>query len=522
MAKKLAQLIVDLEARSARFEQGIKTAETKANAFGKTMTKLGGTLIGVFSARALLRGMGSMVQAFAVQEDAVTSLRAALEVTGKQGSASLDLLTRHAAELQQVTTKGDEAIIAATASLTQLAVELNAAELARAQSAIIGIADTFLKGDVENAALLVGKSIGSTTNALTRYGIQLDAAASQQQKLAAIVEQSNKFFEVSKARAENVAGATQQLTNAWGDLKEAIGAASAESTGFLGTLRRAVEGVTFLLSTDKFDEYLKINQKVVEAEERLQRLQERGERGGFGIALPFGDKETIESLTTSLAELRRERARLKRDMGGSLGTLEELTGGGGGGGVRHGPRWTLGPPMLVNEQVYGPAASVNTLLDAAIKSSKAYATQINDGAKTFDTSAQIVLSGFDEIARAAGVFRNTTARLVIQGIGAILESFGKSDFLKSLGSGLQHFQSGGVVKGPLGSPQLAVVHAGETVIPRGKSTQPIVVNQSINFNVAAMDALSFGSYLQANKGAVGAAVARAVQDVPGMARMLRG
>lgn len=36
------------------------------------------------------------------------------------------------------------------------------------------------------------------------------------------------------------------------------------------------------------------------------------------------------------------------------------------------------------------------------------------------------------------------------------------------GGGAQEFAEGGVVKGPLGSPQLAIVHGGETVIPTGQ------------------------------------------------------
>lgn len=38
-----------------------------------------------------------------------------------------------------------------------------------------------------------------------------------------------------------------------------------------------------------------------------------------------------------------------------------------------------------------------------------------------------------------------------------------------LGGGIQRFATGGVVQGPVGSPQLAIVHAGETVIPQGAS-----------------------------------------------------
>lgn len=180
-------------------------------------------------AAGLLRLTGSFVRAFTQQQDAVEGLRASLIATGKDGGESLDFLTKRAAELQRVTRFGDEAIIDATASLAQLAPALDTAALGRSQEAIIGIADTFTKGDLSAAALLIGKTIGSTTNALTRYGIQLDVSASANEKLNQILAQSQRFFDVSQAKATTFAGKLQRLTNAWGDLKEAVGRFIAES-----------------------------------------------------------------------------------------------------------------------------------------------------------------------------------------------------------------------------------------------------------------------------------------------------
>jgi len=54
--------------------------------------------------------------------------------------------------------------------------------------------------------------------------------------------------------------------------------------------------------------------------------------------------------------------------------------------------------------------------------------------------------------------------------------------------GVQRFQDGGVVAGPTGSPQPAIVHAGETVLPTHRQsftmTAPVIPSQSLNVNMS--------------------------------------
>jgi hypothetical protein len=55
-------------------------------------------------------------------------------------------------------------------------------------------------------------------------------------------------------------------------------------------------------------------------------------------------------------------------------------------------------------------------------------------------------------------------------------------------SGVQRFQEGGVVAGPIGSPQRAIVHAGETVLPTHQQsftmTAPVIPSQSLDVNMS--------------------------------------
>jgi hypothetical protein len=124
--------------------------------------KVAAVAIAALGAAAIKFGK-DFLAAFAVQEEAVQSLAAALEATGRGGVQNLKLITDQAAALQRLTTKGDEAIIAATSSLAQLATEVPVSQLAAAQKAIIGIADTFAKGDG-------GRDRLTTTEARTDHG----------------------------------------------------------------------------------------------------------------------------------------------------------------------------------------------------------------------------------------------------------------------------------------------------------------------------------------------------------------
>ena len=74
---------------------------------------------------------------------------------------------------------------------------------------------------------------------------------------------------------------------------------------------------------------------------------------------------------------------------------------------------------------------------------------------------------------------------------------------------------GNVFSGPAPSAALASV-------PAPVASQAVVVNQSINFNVAAMDAASFAAFAEQNKGIIAGVVAEAARDSVGLRRSFRG
>lgn len=189
----------------------------------KSVFSLRGAFVALGAAFAAGKIGQALIKIFVQQQDAVEGLASALRQTGKTGSDALEQLTEHASQLQRVTRQGDEAILAATESLTLLAPALNTAELESAQRAIIGLGEGLFKGDIQSAATMMGKAIGGTTNSLTRYGIQVDMAGSASERLNEILAQSARYFEVAKDKAKTVGGSLQQLSNAYGDLQEKLG-----------------------------------------------------------------------------------------------------------------------------------------------------------------------------------------------------------------------------------------------------------------------------------------------------------
>ena len=238
------ELLVKIGGNSEALERAGQRSVAVINRIGQRARD---TVRTVGRVSAVLAGLAfgaerAFVQPFTVQQEALASLQQALVSTGKTGQDALSQIADEAARLQTLTTAGDEALIKASATLTTLAGSLDADEIARAQTGIVAIADTFLKGDVEQAALLLGKTIGSTTNALSRYGINVDANASASEKLRQVLGSDGlgAAFDVAQAKAQTLNGRIEQMKNAGGDLRETIGEIIARSLG----LTEGAEGIT--------------------------------------------------------------------------------------------------------------------------------------------------------------------------------------------------------------------------------------------------------------------------------------
>tara|TARA_R110002033_G_scaffold12801_3_gene38758 strand:+ start:196 stop:1701 length:1506 start_codon:yes stop_codon:yes gene_type:complete len=198
--------------------QGAKKAQGELKGVEGAIGKMG-KAVGVasavyFGARGLIAGFSSVITLAGEQEQAEKKLEVAL------GKTSQSLLNQ-ATALQKMTTFGDEAIIGVQASIG--AFIKNEEQIKKATSATLDIA-VAMGMDLKSAGDLVAKTLGSSTNAMSRYGIEVTGAVGSTERLESLTGNVARLFGgQASAEAETLTGKIEQMKNAIGDAGEAIG-----------------------------------------------------------------------------------------------------------------------------------------------------------------------------------------------------------------------------------------------------------------------------------------------------------
>ena len=161
-----------------------------------------------------LRGETDLDNLIRTIEKAEKKLEAA---SGKNTKA----LINQAAALQQVTIFGDEVIISAQALIG--AYTDDEEQLKKATEATLDLAAA--KGmDLNAAADLVGKSLGSSTNALARYGVEVRGVRGSTERLESLTTNVARLFGgQARAATDTLSGSIEQMKNAIGDANEILG-----------------------------------------------------------------------------------------------------------------------------------------------------------------------------------------------------------------------------------------------------------------------------------------------------------
>lgn len=199
----------------------IKIKEMGSEALGKLsdgFKELGKVATAAFT---LISGVVvASVKAYGEQEQATNSLNQSLIQQGIYTKELSDSYLGLANALQKKTLFADEDIVQSQAILqsylgqTKITDELMLATLDLAQAK---------GGDLNAAAQMVGKSIGTETNALMRSGIVIDENSTKTEKLAQVVEGLNKKFGGQAQAAAQGYGALTIMQHTIGELFETMG-----------------------------------------------------------------------------------------------------------------------------------------------------------------------------------------------------------------------------------------------------------------------------------------------------------
>ncbi len=231
-------------------ERGSKKA---AGSLGKLKGALKGVITPALAlgaaymgSKMLLDGMKESIKLAGEQELAEKKLETAMG-NNAQG------LKDYAAELQKTTTFGDEATIEAMAlmgAFTQNEEELKALTVATMDYAAA------TGKDLKSSAELVGRSFGTSMNAMQRYGVEVVGAAGSTERLESLTGNLGKMFGGQAATAAGtMSGKIDQMNNAIGDAQEGIGSMMKPLIEWGAVMvKTAAEGVgAFLENVQKID-----------------------------------------------------------------------------------------------------------------------------------------------------------------------------------------------------------------------------------------------------------------------------
>ena len=250
MAEK--RLSIGLFLNDKQFQSGLRKASRSMQKFGKSMQRTGQTLTKSLTLPIAAFGAAS-VKAFDEQIKAETKLRTALGEDEK----AFARLKKQAQDLQKITLFGDEATIEAQAFLAQLG--LTEEQIKMITPALQDFA-TGMNVDLKTAASLVGKTVGTTTDALKRYfDTGLDPAMSAQEKAIVLTQTlTEKFGGQAEAVAKQGLGPLQQLKNELGDVGEEFGKLILENIEPLKTSLQGLAENLRSLSTEQKQTIIKI------------------------------------------------------------------------------------------------------------------------------------------------------------------------------------------------------------------------------------------------------------------------
>jgi hypothetical protein len=232
MAKR-AQVIMDLI--TTKFQKKMKDANKSWKRMKKNIFSVK-SAIGVVFAGAAVRQIISvgrdLVKSAEEQQKAEMSVATALRAKGKYTKENFDAITQYASALQSAGVIGDEQILTVQGMLINYG--LFGDELNTATGLVLDMVagSRALQGSVD----LLGRAFKGQYGLLSRYGVSMEDVNKAGGGFAGVIKELTKLYpNLNKALAQTPTGKLRQMANAWGDMKEHLGAGVARGLTDLAT-----------------------------------------------------------------------------------------------------------------------------------------------------------------------------------------------------------------------------------------------------------------------------------------------
>lgn len=269
--RKFAKSQVEQAKSTNTFSKALGSFQFKFNALGNIAANVFSRL--TQGVKQFLKGS---LEAFDKQIKAEKSLFVAME--GRVGATNR--LIQQAKQLQKLTLFGDEDTIRAQALIAAFVDE--EAAIKRVIPLVQDMAQA--KGmDLAGAADLVSKTLGSSTNALSRYGIEVTGAVGSTERLESLTRGLTDAFGGQAQAAALVDAQFTSLKNTIGDIQESIGGFIADTiflfkvqTGLLGKNLEQVIAISEeeIAAGNRFKEFVKELGDDASSEAVISKLQE--------------------------------------------------------------------------------------------------------------------------------------------------------------------------------------------------------------------------------------------------------
>lgn len=208
------------------FASGMKTAAAAA-----------GPLLAVFGAFKAVQGLTSIVtgssEAFDKQAESVRGLTVAMRQNGEVSDAAIQSQLDFSSALQDATNIGDEVSLGLMKQASMLGVTND--DLQQVTQAAVGLSEA-LEISLEDALRKTVNATEGNAGALAEYIPAVRNAATEQEKLAAVLATAERGFGQLQDKTRSAEGSATRLSNTWGDFLEVIGQS-------LAPLREVVNGV---------------------------------------------------------------------------------------------------------------------------------------------------------------------------------------------------------------------------------------------------------------------------------------